>query len=134
MTEQDNSRRPRLRAGLRRLAQRLLRPEEGGGGSDASTSRPAQVTFSGRPPVEAPPGITLLHLARANSIDLSHYCGGMASCGTCRVEILRGAENLSPIDGRERMVLGYESATAGHRLACQARVQGPVEVKVPRWF
>lgn len=129
MTEDNNSRRPRLRAGLKRLAQRLLQGE-----APASKPGAVYVTFSGHAPVEAPQGSVLLHIARAGDIDLSHYCGGMASCGTCRVEIVRGAENLSPIDGRERMVLGYESATAGHRLACQARVLGPVEVKIPRWF
>lgn len=67
-------------------------------------------------------------------LDLSHYCGGTCSCGTCRVEILLGAEHLSSPRGNETMVLGAEHLLAGDRLACQARVLGPVVVRVPEWF
>jgi 2Fe-2S ferredoxin len=73
---------------------------------------------------------TVLQAAVSQGVDLSHYCGGTCTCGTCRVRVLRGAANLSSMEGREQMVLGYEAAQAGDRLACQARVRGPVEIEV----
>jgi 2Fe-2S ferredoxin len=67
-------------------------------------------------------------------VDLDHYCGGQCACGTCRVEILEGAQNLSAQDGMEQMVLGSTHVAAGNRLACQARLLGPVRVRIPEWF
>jgi ferredoxin len=62
-----------------------------------------------------------------------------ASCGTCWVGVLAGAEKLSPIDprneGRRLEVFGYP--TVGDpsiiRLACQARATGAVSVVIPPW-
>jgi len=79
-------------------------------------------------------GQTLLAAALQLRVDLSHYCGGMCSCGTCRVEVVEGADALSHPVGNEAMVLGAARADAGQRLACQARVLGPVVVRVPAWF
>ena len=81
-----------------------------------------------------PTGTTLLTIARQAKIDIDHYCGGQCSCGTCRVNIHSGANNLSRMCGMEEMVLGAAKTQNGCRLACQARVQGPVSFQVPRWF
>lgn len=53
-----------------------------------------------------------------------------STCATCRIEVLEGAENLSPQDERERATL----AEAGHspelRLACRTEVlKGTVKVR-----
>jgi ferredoxin len=63
-----------------------------------------------------------------------------ASCGTCWVGVLAGAERLSPVvdrDERTRMkVFGYSVAdepTPLIRLACQARAQGSVSIVIPPW-
>jgi ferredoxin len=58
-----------------------------------------------------------------------------ASCGTCRVAVLAGAELLLPPDPDEREVLAIFDAAPEERLACQAIVRpghgllrlGPVE-------
>ena len=60
-----------------------------------------------------PTGTTLLAVARKAKIDLDHYCGGQCSCGTCRVNVPAGAENLSHMSGMEEMVLG---ATHSHSI------------------
>lgn len=95
---------------------------------------PVPVRFEGRGEGSVPAGSTLLAAAVALDTGLSHYCGGHGTCGTCRVEILDGAGALSPMEGRERMVLGQEKARLGHRLACQAKLRGRVVVKIPDWF
>ena len=117
-----------LRSGLKRAAARLSKR------SSAIPAGPFLLTVEGSAPIEVKGGTTVLAGAVLNGIDISHYCGGMASCGTCKVSVVTGAENLLPADGREQMVLGSQSTASGDRLACQARVVGPVTVKIPRWF
>ena len=63
-----------------------------------------------------------------------------ASCGTCWVGVLGGAEKLSPVhdrDERRRMqVFGYldsEDPKPIIRLACQARASGAVSIVIPPW-
>jgi ferredoxin len=63
-----------------------------------------------------------------------------ASCGTCWVGILAGAEKLSPVverDERRRMkVFGYVDTAEERpliRLACQARAHGAVSIVIPPW-
>lgn len=63
-----------------------------------------------------------------------------ASCGTCWVGVLGGAEKLSPVvdrDERRRMkVFGYLDSTEERpliRLACQARAHGAVSIVIPPW-
>lgn len=62
-----------------------------------------------------------------------------ASCGTCWVGVLGGAEKLSPVQPRERRVmklLGYidtDEAQPLVRLSCQAQGQGAVSIVIPPW-
>lgn len=77
----------------------------------------------------------LLHIIRRNDIEMSSYCGGMCSCGTCMIEVLEGKEFLSPISSREVAVLGFSKKDT-HRLACQVRFEGEgaVKIAVPNQF
>jgi ferredoxin len=62
-----------------------------------------------------------------------------ASCGTCWVGVLGGAEKLSAVAPRERKLmplLGYVETDESHpliRLSCQARAEGAVSVVIPPW-
>jgi ferredoxin len=63
-----------------------------------------------------------------------------ASCGTCWVGVLAGADRLSPIvdrdEGRPMRVFGYADGTETTpvvRLACQARAHGAVSIVIPPW-
>jgi ferredoxin len=62
-----------------------------------------------------------------------------AACGTCWVGVIGGAENLVPVEARERMKLkefGYAESQEARplvRLACVAKAHGPVTVAVPPW-
>ncbi|HEX8719602.1 MAG TPA: 2Fe-2S iron-sulfur cluster-binding protein [Pyrinomonadaceae bacterium] len=62
-----------------------------------------------------------------------------ASCGTCWVGVLGGAEKLSETDWRERRMMplfGYVETDEPRpliRLSCQARAEGAVSVVVPPW-
>jgi ferredoxin len=62
-----------------------------------------------------------------------------ASCGTCWVGVIGGAEKLSPVAERERKVMrltGYVETDEPRpliRLSCQAQGRGAVSVVVPPW-
>jgi ferredoxin len=62
-----------------------------------------------------------------------------ASCGTCWVGVLGGAEKLTPVERRERRqvkVFGYNQPADEQpfiRLACQARATGNVTIVIPPW-
>lgn len=74
---------------------------------------------------DVPTDTSLLEAAEQLGFPLPHDCGGNASCTTCRVEILSGAECLTEIDFEEQDLLDREAFTESwHRLGCQARVRG----------
>ena len=76
---------------------------------------------------------TLLSIVRGQGLEMSSYCGGMCSCGTCIVDILGGQNCLSPMASREVAVLGY-SNKENSRLGCQARLvgEGKLHIKLRR--
>lgn len=69
----------------------------------------------------------LLDLLEANDCSINAGCR-MGACGADPVAILSGAENLSPCSDRERDTLKRLGYGEGVRLACSARVHGPVGV------
>jgi 2Fe-2S ferredoxin len=75
-------------------------------------------------------GGTLLAGAMKNGVRLMHVCGARTLCATCRVVVESGADNLTPMRGTEKFSLRWHlSMSPRTRLACQARVNGPVEVE-----
>lgn len=62
-----------------------------------------------------------------------------ASCGTCWVGVLGGAEKLTDVSRRERRamkVFGYNQPEGDHpflRLACQAKASGNATIVIPAW-
>jgi ferredoxin len=62
-----------------------------------------------------------------------------ASCGTCWVGVLGGAEKLTEVDWRERKMMplfGYIETDEPRpliRLSCQARATGAISVVIPPW-
>ena len=80
--------------------------------------------------LEARAGGTLLAAAMKHGVRVMHACGAQTICATCRVRVTEGAENLAPMSGKEKFSLRYHfSISPRVRLACQARVLGPVEAE-----
>jgi ferredoxin len=80
--------------------------------------------------MEARPGERLLDIARRNAAHVGFYCDGLGLCTTCECRILEGAENLNPANEVEDTWLPQERQAAGYRLACQASIRGPGEIRV----
>ncbi|MGC4091301.1 MAG: 2Fe-2S iron-sulfur cluster-binding protein [Polyangiaceae bacterium] len=82
------------------------------------------VNFIGRAKkVDAPDGGELVDICDEYLAPIPFSCRS-ASCGTCHVQVLEGAELLEPPDPAEAELLSLLGGGPGHRLACQARVRG----------
>lgn len=123
-----------LRAVAQRLGQGIGRRLRAARGDRPVPEGPVRLSFEGGAAGEVPGGSSILVGAQALDVDLSHYCGGMCSCGTCRVVVVSGAGNLSQPQPNETLVLGATRSRAGDRLACQARLLGPARVRIPERF
>jgi adenylate cyclase len=74
---------------------------------------------------------TILQAALAAGIPHYHACGGNAQCSTCRILVRGGAEQLSPVNEKEKNLRKRIRFPEDVRLACQAYVRGE-GVKVHR--
>jgi adenylate cyclase len=74
------------------------------------------------------PGMTLLEASRAGGVPHAAICGGRGRCSTCRVRVLNGQANLTPMTEREQALLARLHAPPSTRLACQARIFGPAQI------
>ena len=57
-------------------------------------------------------------------------CGGESLCGRCRVRVLEGE---LAVTAAMRAVLTEGELARGWRLACQARVEGPLTLEIAQW-
>ena len=79
--------------------------------------------------VVAKPGMTLLEAAEAGGLPIESGCR-MGVCGADPVCVSDGMENLSAISDDERSTLDRLGLSENTRMACCARVQGPVTMKL----
>jgi uncharacterized 2Fe-2S/4Fe-4S cluster protein (DUF4445 family) len=77
-----------------------------------------------------PKGSTIFEAAEYHHIALRSDCGKKGSCGKCRV-MVDHPDNLSPASQTEARILSASQLDSAHRLACQARIFGPVSVTIP---
>lgn len=78
---------------------------------------------------EVAEGTTILMAAIRNGLHIPHDCTE-AICGTDRVKILAGQENLSEKNENEEMTLTMMNAGPDDRLGCVARILGEVIVEI----
>ena len=79
----------------------------------------------GKPGLQIFPG-TIMDHARKLKVEIASECGGKGLCGRCIVRIDRGAEALNP---RTEVEQGFDLGE-GERLACQARIVAPANIRV----
>ena len=79
---------------------------------------------------EVSTGTTVLVSAIQNGLQLRHDCTE-AICGTDRVKILSGKEQLSEKTENEELTLEMMNAGPDERLGCVARILGDVTVELP---
>lgn len=74
---------------------------------------------------------TALDVIHDNYIDWMHTCGKKGNCTTCKMIVLEGSENLSPLSANENRFRSLNRLAANERLACQTEVRGDIVVEVP---
>lgn len=79
------------------------------------------------------PGTTLLEAAQNAGLPMASACGADGLCGRCTVKLLGGGQNVSTQTPGETRVMLANRAEPRQRLACCARVNGPVEVTASYW-
>jgi len=75
----------------------------------------------------------LLDAVLQMGLGLGQSCDGIALCGFCRVQVLEGLENLSPMGDEESKILASQHAGDSERLACCARICGPLTITTDYW-
>ena len=73
----------------------------------------------------------MLEVALKAGVEISHSCGGMGSCTTCRVFVVRSPEALPPRNELEQEIADSRGFHDDERLACQLPPQEGLEVRVP---
>ena len=74
---------------------------------------------------------TVLSLAIANDLPLNHSCGGMGTCGTCRIYVESNLSDLPPRNEIELEMAQERSFTENERLACQLPAHPGLVVRIP---
>jgi ferredoxin len=104
-----------------------------------------KVTFvAEKQDIEVPAGANLRTEAMKAGIQLYQgldkvlNCRGNGLCGTCKVLVKKGMENLSPKGRLEKFKLGTMFSSIGHedemRLACQLKVNGDCTIETKPAF
>lgn len=81
--------------------------------------------------VEAAEGVCVRDAGIGADVAIPSTCGGVGSCGLCKVIIAEGAENLNPLTPPELDKLGNVFFITKERLACQCVPSGDVSCNVP---
>jgi ferredoxin, 2Fe-2S len=76
--------------------------------------------------------ILMEELLRAN-LPVASSCHGDGICGKCRIRIVSGAENLSPIAAAEQILRERLKVPSEYRISCQTQVLGDIVIDTAYW-
>src|SRR3989338_7753043 len=72
-------------------------------------------------------GDNLLNYFAQHKIFIPSACGGKATCGYCKIEVLSGGGHILPT---EEVFIPRKDRLRGVRLACQVKVKNDIEVLI----
>lgn len=78
--------------------------------------------------ITAPRGARLLQVLVDGGVAIPASCGGVGTCGQCRVTMTQGTTPALPTD---EALLSRQDIARGVRLACQTTLRAPLSIKVP---
>ena len=81
--------------------------------------------------VQASQGQTILDALLSHGIEIDHSCGGMGSCGTCRIFVQQGLELFEPRNEVEQDIADDRQFIENERLCCQNLVKPGLILKKP---
>ncbi|MEO1051360.1 MAG: 2Fe-2S iron-sulfur cluster-binding protein [Bacteroidota bacterium] len=74
---------------------------------------------------------SVLGILQEHYVDWMHACGGKGRCTTCKMRVLEGMENLSPMTNFEEGFSKQGRLSENERLTCQTTCLGDVVIEVP---
>jgi ferredoxin, 2Fe-2S len=77
------------------------------------------------------PGETVLDLSNRVGMGIETSCGGMGTCGACRIFIEKSAEPLPERNMLEQEMADYRDYQPNERLACQIEASDGLVVRIP---
>lgn len=98
----------------------------------ATASTTSKVTVEFRPQnrvTRVPVGTSIFNAANWIGLPIDSTCGGLGTCGKCRVRIVQGDNSVTAAD---RKSFSEVELTAGWRLSCRASADEDVVCEVPR--
>ncbi len=72
---------------------------------------------------------SVLEASRELGVDIESLCGGVRTCGKCKVKLIEGA--LLPFTEEESKFITERERDEGYRLGCAAQIRGDVSIFVP---
>lgn len=81
--------------------------------------------------VQASHGQSLLEAIADAQISISHSCGGMGTCGTCRIVVEKGLQLLPARNELETEMAMDRGFLENERLACQTETCEGLHVFIP---
>lgn len=85
------------------------------------------------PPIEVSLGANLMESLLEAGLPVASSCHGDGICARCRIEIVNGWENLSPINETESILRSRHRIQKPLRISCQTEVLGDITVDASYW-
>ena len=92
-----------------------------------SPSGNVNIEINGDRTISVAQGNSLMSTLNENGVFLPSACGGKASCGQCKVQVLEGGGEI--LDS-EKPHFTRKEIKAGWRLGCQCKVKGDLKIHV----
>ena len=92
-----------------------------------SPSGNVNIVINGDRTISVAQGNSLMSTLNENGVFLPSACGGKASCGQCKVQVLEGGGEI--LDS-EKPHFSRKEIKAGWRLGCQCKVKGDLKIHV----
>lgn len=86
------------------------------------------ITVNDKDKISVPQGSSLLSTLGDAGVHLSSACGGKGSCGQCKCQVVNGGGEIIDV---EKAHFFRKQIKENYRLACQVKVKGDMDVKVP---
>jgi ferredoxin, 2Fe-2S len=76
---------------------------------------------------------TVFQTLRKHDIPVASSCLGDGVCGKCKLTVVQGLENLSPIEPLEQKLIDKYSLSPQQRISCQCHATGDVTLTSTYW-
>jgi 2Fe-2S ferredoxin len=78
-------------------------------------------------------GENLFRFLRENQVPVASSCKGAGVCGKCVMQVVKGMENLSPVEALEKTLHEKYELRPDQRISCQTEVHGDIELRTGYW-